>query len=281
MTRIASVAALAIAAAWSIVMVTPARAQVPSDLRNPQIDVAYIEPKTAALRPIYERLKKREVLEELRAFLAPLKLTKKLEIRTEECGDTRVAYKAGAPATICYEYVAAIENAAPEDWLPIGGQKFVRQYAVAGAFVHVALYEVALATFDILEIPVWGRDEYAADNAAGLIMLNFGRDVAYKTLIGTSWFLAQTSLSGAGPFGYARGADVGAQRFYNYLCLAYGADPQQFGFVKPLLQRRADNCRFEYASVRDAFLTTVMPHIDQDLLAKVKGREWLRPDDGK
>jgi hypothetical protein len=262
-------------------MATPAPAQIPTDLRNPQIDVAYVEPSTAALRPIYERLKKREVLEELRAFLAPLRLTSKLEIRTAECGAIRAPYKLGGPATICYEYIAAIENAAPEDWLPVGGQRFVRQYALTGAFVHVALTEVAHAAFETLEIPVWGREEYAADNAAGLIMLNFGRDVAYKTLIGTTWYLAQTSLTGAGAFTYARGADVGAQRFFNYLCLAYGADPQQFGFVKPLLQRRAENCRDEYQSVLDAFVATVMPHVDRELLAKVKAREWLKADDGK
>jgi hypothetical protein len=281
MTRIASVAILAIATAWPSIMVTSAQAQVPPDLRNPQIEVNYVEPKNPAYRPIYERLKKRQVLEELRAFLAPLKLTKKLEIRTDECGNIHARYKDGGPATICYEYVATIEAAAPDDWLPIGGFKFVRQYAVAGAFVHEALYEVSLASFDILQIPVWGRDEYAADNAAGIIMLNFGRDVAYKTLMGTSWFLAQTSMSGAGPFGYARGADVDAQRFYNYLCLAYGADPALFGFVRPLLQRRAQNCSGEYESVRAAFLMTVMPHIDQGLLEKVKAQKWLLPDDGK
>jgi hypothetical protein len=277
MTSIARVAAMAVAIGWS----TVAFAQAPSDLRNPQIDIAYAEPRSPAYRPIYERLKTREVLEELRAFLAPLRLPKKLEIRTAECGGLRTPYKEGGPATICYEYIAAIENAAPDDWLPIGGQRFVRQYALIGAFVHVALTEVALAAFDMLEIPVWGRDEYAADNAAGLIMLNFGRDVAYKTLIGTTWYLAQTSLSGVGSFTYARGADVGAQRFFNYLCLAYGADPQTFGFVKPLLQRRAENCADEYQSVLDAFKATVMPHVDQDLLAQVRAREWLRADDGK
>src|SRR2546430_7507423 len=35
---------------------------------NPQIDIAYVEPKNAAFRPIFEKLKKRQVLDELQAL---------------------------------------------------------------------------------------------------------------------------------------------------------------------------------------------------------------------
>jgi Putative metallopeptidase len=260
---------------------TPALAQFPSDLRNPQIEIAYVEPSDAAYRPIYERLKKRQVLEELQAFLAPLKLPKKLQVRTTQCGATSAPYKPGGPVTVCYEYIAMIERAAPETWVPIGRVAFVRQYAIAGGFIHVMLHEVALATFDILEIPVLGLEEHAADRVAGYIMLQFGKEVAYKTLIGTAWFLAQTSYTGMGEFSGAHGRDLDAQRFYNILCVAYGGDPTYFAFLKTELKNREANCQGEYQQLRYSFNKTFLPHIDRELLAKVRTAQWLKADDGK
>ncbi len=260
---------------------TQAMAQVPSDLRNPQIEIAYLEPSDGAYRPIYERLKKRQVLEELQAFLAPLKLPRALQVRTAQCGASSAPYKSGGPVTVCYEYLAMIERAAPETWVPIGRVAFVRQYAVAGAFIHVLLHEVALATFDILEIPVLGLEEHAADRVAGYIMLQFGKDVAYKTLMGTAWFLAQTSYSGTGEFSGAHGRDLDAQRFYNILCVAYGGDPTTFAFLKTELKNREANCQSEYQQLQNSFNKTFMPHVDRGLLAKVRTVQWLKGDDGK
>jgi hypothetical protein len=74
-----------------------------------------------------------------------------------------------------------------------------------------AARETARAVFDILEIPVWGREEHAADRTAGFIMFQFGDKIAYRTLVGTSWFLAQSSVAiggmPTGDFSYVRGLD--------------------------------------------------------------------------
>jgi hypothetical protein len=281
MKSVVSGAVLAFAMAWSALQSTPALAQIPPDLRNPQIAISYVEPRTAAYRPIYERLKKREVLEELRAFLAPLRLPKTLEVKTAECGAQSLPYKPGGAVTVCYEYIAMIERAAPVTWVPVGRVAFVRQYAIAGAFIHAMLHDVALATFDILEIPVLGLEEHAADRVAGYIMLQFGKDVAYKTLMGTAWFLAQTSYSGMGEFSHAHGRDLEAQRFYNLLCVAYGGDKTYFAFLKNELKERAANCEGEYLQLQYSFNKTFLPHIDRDLVAKVRAVQWLKADDGK
>ena len=88
--------------------------------------------------------------------------------------------------------------------------------------MHVVLHEMARAVFDVLEIPVWGREDHAADRVAGYIMFQFGEKVAYRTLVGTSWFLAQSgvAISGmpSGEFSYVRGVQGETlQRFYNTL----------------------------------------------------------------
>jgi putative metallopeptidase DUF4344 len=278
MKSIVSAAAMALVSAATLV---PGACAAQTDLRNPQIDIAYVEPKTEAYRPIYERLKKREVLEELRAFLAPLRLPKTLQVRTAECGATTSPYQPGGPVTVCYEYIAMIERAAPATWVPVGRVAFVRQYAIAGAFVHVTLREVAKATFDMLEIPVLGLEDHAADRVAGYIMLQFGKDVAYKTLMGTAWLLAQTSYSGMGEFSTAQGRDLDAQRFYNLLCVAYGGDKNTFAFLKNELKDRAQSCEYEYAQLQHSFNKTYMPHVDRDLMVKVRAIQWLKADDGK
>jgi hypothetical protein len=74
-----------------------------SGLRNPHIEIAYVEPTSAALRPIYDRLRKRMVLEQLQAFLAPLRLPKTLSIKADQCGALSVPYDASGPVRLCYE----------------------------------------------------------------------------------------------------------------------------------------------------------------------------------
>ncbi len=305
MKCIVSAAALVFAMAWTVIAGTaPALAQItttdrpggggggspqpgtlrPSDLPpNPQIEVAYVEPKNPAFRPIYDKLKKRRVLEDLRAFLSPLRLPGKLQVKVDQCGASGAHYKPGGPVVICYEEIDALEKAAPDVTLQIGGLPFTKEDALVGAFVHIVLHEVARAVFDILEIPVWGREEFAADRVAGFIMFQFGEKVAYRTLVGTSWFLAQSSvaISGlpTGDFSYVRGLEGGTfQRFYNTLCIALGGDPARYAFLtKTLPEGRAQGCRWEYVQLQRSFNDTFMQHVDRELLKKVQATDWLPP----
>jgi hypothetical protein len=254
---------------------------------NPQIDVAYVEPKDPKFRPIFDKLKKRQVLEELRSFLAPLKLPRKLTIKTDQCGSPGVHYKPGGTVTLCYEYVANLEQAAPDVKLQIGGQVFTKDDALIGSFVHLALSETARAVFDVLEIPVWGREEHAADRVAGFLMFQFGQKVAYRTLVGTSWFLSQSSvvITGlpTGDFNYVRGLDGDTlQRFYNMVCIAMGGDAATYDFLKKSLPKgRAENCRGEYLQLARSFNDTFMPYVDREAMKRVQATDWLAGPDGK
>src|SRR5258708_3059512 len=93
----------------------PAVAQAPAIPPNPQIEIAYVEPATPDYRPIYDRLKQRQVLEELRQLLSPLLLTRKVLVKIDQCGGTRSPYQPGGPVVICYEYIAKIESLAPAE----------------------------------------------------------------------------------------------------------------------------------------------------------------------
>ena len=282
-----------------------------------QISIVYEEPKKAELRPFYDKLQEMKVLETLQKFLSPLKFP--LTVKTAECGGPYAAYKPGGPVTICYEYVDLIESVLPGDkplkspdksnqnlFLGLGrvGQVLVsRDMATAGPFVEQALHEVAIAVFDKLEVPIWGRRDDAADYVAAFMMLQFGTDVARKTVYGTAYFLneldrlSRDRLKDENYLGDVR--PTLRQRYYNILCIAVGRDP--IGFSTFLAAGRAETTvdlpagraarcrgytsldserpgeRSDYEKVRQAFGDIILPELDQKLLKEVQGTKWL-PD---
>ena len=149
---------------------------------------------------------------------------------------------------------------------------------MVGAFVGVMLHEVGHAVFYMLDVPVFGREEDAADQIASFIVLQFNRDVARTVTRGLAYVW---SVLG-NPKEWAQYADehgTAAQRFYNTLCLAYGGEREWFkDFVDKgwLPKERADNCASEYQQVKYAFVKTILPFIDQDLMKKVQARDWLK-----
>jgi hypothetical protein len=297
--------------------VPPVLAQM-SKIINPQVEIEYIEPAASFLSrsefdSIYQWLRIRRPLDEMQQFLAPLHLPGKLKIQVDKCGADRRAYVPGGPVTICYELISKIEKIA--DQFSKNDPAF-RQIVVSGTFVQVALHEVAYAIFDILQVPIWGREDDAADKLAAFILLQFGEDVAQSTITGTinffKWSLAADPKKTWTGSAFADTASPEPQRFYNYLCMAYGADPITFDWVveptktgDPLLPwdragiiiiHNADkldpktnapmptyvpiySCQHEYEQVRNAFNLRIMPYVDPDLLLKVKAQQWFLPGD--
>jgi hypothetical protein len=258
---------------------TPTPGPVPA-IGNSQVDIAYLEPANPEFAPIRERLMRRRVLEQLQQFLSPLRLPRKLLVKVEQCNAPGARYQPGGAVTICYEYVAQIEKIAPRETTP---GSLPRDSMIAGAFVQSTLKEVALAVFDILEVPVWGREDDAADKLAGFIMVQFGKEVAQKVLIGAAWFFEASDRTWTGA-DFASVQSPEAQRFYNYLCIAFGADPTTFKFLVDnniLPAQRAQRCTFEFFQLRAAFLKTIMPHVDQAMLKQVQAATWLMLDEPK
>ena len=289
---VGALAMLSLAGQWAPV--------VAQDLQNSMVDIAYVEPSEPEYRSIYERLKQRQVLEELQQFLLPLRLLRKVLVQVEQCNKGTQRYAEGGPVTICYQYIHELEKFAekiPADVRTARGVS--REDAVVGGFVQVVLNGMSQAVFDILEVPVWGREEDAADKLAGFLMLQFGTDIARRLLNGAAFFFEASDRTWTGSdFADTRGTE--AQRFYNYLCVAYGGDPKAFkDFVESsgagtrpgqptelridlLPQHRAERCHKEYNDLQFAFNQTIMPFVDQDALHKVLARrDWLRSDDGK
>ena len=259
-----------------IVLAMPAIAQAPPELSNPQLEIAYVAPRNSALEPVRERLQKRHVLEQLKQFLAPLTLPRKLTVQFDQCGGPARAYKSPGPASICYELIDQIEKIA------VKAQPDMRETVLVGTVVQVVLHELAHGVFDAFKVPLWGREEDAADMLAAFIVLQFGEDVARRVVIGTAvfWELSGQAWNGSA---FASQGSPEAQRYFNYLCIAYGGAPKSFEFLvkaeegkKPILpEQRAQRCNREYHQFRKAFDLRIMPYVDPDLLVAIRSRPWL------
>jgi hypothetical protein len=280
-------AALSVAIFGAILLagqIGPAAAQgmATGGMQNAQVEIAYVQPSNRNYVPLYNALKNRAVLEEIKAFLAPLRLPRKLTVQTDQCGAAVRPYKPQGPVTICYEMLEQIQKVAA------GMEADKRASVAAGTFIQAALHEVAVGVLDILGVPVWGRADDAADRLAAFVLLHFGEDFALKTITATAIFFDASQKTWTGS-DFARADSPEQQRFYNYLCIAFGGAPKSFAFLvtasgndEPLLPKhRAARCRGEYEQVRKAYDLRIMPYVDPDMMIKVKAMDWLLPADVK
>jgi hypothetical protein len=264
-----------------------------------RIRIRYEPPKNPKHGELYERLRENQVLETIQEIFGPLRLPKPgLLIKTMGCdGMINSWYNNDDPGDpgptvhMCYELL--------ENIVKITGRDDVRPNvtqhdAIVGQFLFWTLHETGHAVFDIFHVPLFGREEDAADLFAAYIMLHFGRDQARRWVEGAAYtsdeFMADV------PWGkdYSSVHGLPLQRFYNLICLAYGADPATFADVTGdmanmmtkhgvLPKRRADDCNYEFQSFDRAFNAQIRPHIDLEMAKRVFDTAWFpkplrRPD---
>jgi hypothetical protein len=254
--------------------------------RTNRIRIEYEPPKDPAHQAIYELLKERQVLETLQRMFAPFRFPTDLTIKTLSCNGMVNSWyntdSSGPTVHMCYELLQDILKNMPEETSPTG---ITPHDAVVGQFLFWVLHELGHATFDLLQVPLFGREEDAADLFAGYILLQFGKEQAHRWVEGAAYaaheFMknykqnptVQRSLQA-----YSSVHGLPEQRYYNFLCLAYGADPVLFADVMEneyLPKRRADNCKYEYATFAYAFHRQISPHIDQQMARAVLDATWF------
>ncbi|UHC17075.1 DUF4344 domain-containing metallopeptidase [Methylobacterium currus] len=198
---------------------------------------------------IYRKVKKRRVLEGLREIAAGIRLPRSLTLRFSGCrGEADAWYEPRTrTVTVCYEYVRDVEDRVPEDTVRGGG---MRRDVVFGLIAQAFLHETGHALYDLLEVPVLGREEDAADQFAALVLLELPPAQARHVVDGIARLFR--SLAADEPLGTVLLADdhsLALQRLYSLLCLAYGADRHTFGDLVAsgaLPRPRADHCGAEY-----------------------------------
>jgi hypothetical protein len=274
--RRAAIAALLVATSLAPVAINSASA-APKAKPN-QIRYEYVAPKDPEHQAIHDQMKQGRALEHLQELLSPLRLPYPLMLKVAGCDGAVNAFYQDEVITVCYELLAAIVKNAPAQDLPVG---ISRADTIIGPALDVFLHETGHAVFNMLQIPVLGREEDAADQFSAYVMLRLSKEEARKMILGAAYHhsiqmpgteitISRRSFSGehATP----------AQRAFNVLCIAYGADKKLFADIVEkdfLPSRRAESCEYEYEDLAFAMTRLIGPHIDKVAAGKFH-EVWTR-----
>ncbi len=246
--------------------------------RANRVAVSYVPPKNPLHQAIFERLRAVRFLERLKTFLSPFRLPRTLQVKLAGCDGDANAWYEDDVITICYEYIDEIWKNAPEQVTEAGVAPID---ALVGPIFDTCLHEFGHALFEMLKIPVFGREEDAADQVAAYITLQLGKAEARRLIGGTANAYMTEAKAAAGALTLQQYANVHgtpAQRFFNLLCIAYGADPKLFGDLTAkgyLPAERAEGCEDEYKQAAFAYQTLIGPHVDPKRTKKVLDKIWL------
>jgi hypothetical protein len=223
-------------------------------------------------------------LEKVQQLFSPFRLPIDLTVRTVGCDGRSNAWYQRPAVSLCYEYLDEIWQSAPKETTAAG---VTPMDAVVGQFFYVVAHEFGHAMFDLLQVPSFGSAEEAADQFSTFMMLHMGKDDARRLVAGAAFSYRNSVQNSASIVPLQAFSDlhgIPAQRFFNLLCIAYGADPETFALVveeKFLPEARARNCKREYDEVAFAFRKLIVPHLDEDLAKQMLKKEWLPPESAK
>jgi hypothetical protein len=184
----------------------------------------FVPPAHAAFQPMYERMVELEnptVIGKLVSTLISLG-DLRVPISVEECGEVDAHY---VPSTqtikICYEFIANANRLAgkPEaEW-------FTLDRNAAAVLAFTALHEMGHALIDVLDLPIRGREEDAADQFAFLMLTNAGdADLVNRIMVAPAVFFHHHGVE-QDRTGGPSAVDVhspSAERAFEAVCLLYG-----------------------------------------------------------
>ncbi|MBK9088262.1 MAG: hypothetical protein IPL90_04110 [Holophagales bacterium] len=244
----------------------------------PPVRIEYLKPTDRAHQVLFEDMRDRRVLEQLAEVLAVVRLPRPLTLRFAGCDGTSNAWyePEDGSVTFCYEYLADLRKAA------VAGKpgRVTLQEAIDGPTVFVLLHETGHAVFDLLDVPILGREEDAADAFAAITLLRLGKGVALRMLRGAAWsYFHEAHSRKMDESDYADVHGLDSQRYYNILCMAYGSDPDYFAAaVKDgrLPPERAEGCVDEYLQAVFAMQKLVAPAVDRTAMERLRVKHSKR-----
>jgi hypothetical protein len=249
-------------------------------LKPDRLRLEYIAPQNPAHEHIYNRLREQRVLERLAEFAAPFLLPRDVLMKVEGCDGTVNAFYEDGEIKICYEYLEFIYQNTPRE--PVAGG-LRPEDAVVGPMVDLVLHEFGHALFDLLKIPLLGREEDAADLFSVYVQLRVGRDEARALILGIAFLgrkeIEESMAKSLELKDFAKEHGLPAQRYFNVLCLAYGFDRELFRDAVThwhLPEARGENCEDEYETFDHAYRTLIEPYVVAELFKSVQARKWLQ-----
>lgn len=219
--------------------------------------------------PALDEARAEQVFETLAENInAVFDLPRDLVLRVEDCGEANAYYDPENSAIlVCGELLPEFRDLA-------AAMEPDRDAALTLAYdnlMFTVYHELGHALVDILDLPITGREEDVADQAAVWLMLEtLDEGEGLQAVLGSADFFAAQSEAARGDdpaFWDSHGLD--AQRFHNILCWAWGFDPDQAAAAlgqdleRLLPEERRQYCAEEYARMHNSFLTLLGKHLRQ------------------
>src|SRR5262249_21381510 len=205
----------------------PTLAAAAAKSKTRQIAINYATPKNPDHEPGAALLRERRFLEKVQEILSPFRLPRTLNLVIEGCDGNANARYDGSGITFCYEFIAEVWKNAPTETTPEG---VTRTDAIVGSLYNIVFHEVGHALFDLLQVPVLGREADAVDTVSALLMLFIAKEEGLR-IIGGAAYMYNDHLKKDVLLKFSEFSDVHStpqQRFFNLLCIAYGANQEQF-----------------------------------------------------
>lgn len=219
------------------------------DLVWPQSFVAkYARSKTAQFDKYNQHIQRTRLLERIAADLSDVfSLPEQVILTVAECGQSNAYYNRQRRVIVmCYELIREITDGIKRDFASKSSQNEISA-SISGGINFILMHELGHALIHLLDLPVLGKEEDAADTIGAFFLLRAGEKAPFA-LAGAMWFFrAKTLFYTRAHFSDAH--SIGPQRQSNLACWAFGKDPQKYqyllrgGFLSP---QRAVKCAAEY-----------------------------------
>lgn len=208
----------------------------------------YGRPKSPDLYTFAVELRKIRVMENMAEVLSSaFSLPEQVALVMMECGQANAFYNRQQRAIIlCYEMVKHIALGIQKDFARVASPDESNS-ATGGAIGFILMHEVGHALIHLLDLPVLGREEDAADQISAFFMLNSDKGLAHS-VAGVLWSMRQNVLVYTRKH-FSDDHSLGPQRQSNIACWAFGKDPQKYQYLIQggfLTVARARRCGAEF-----------------------------------
>jgi Putative metallopeptidase len=211
----------------------------------------YDQIKSTKFAEFHQYLKKQQFMEQLADALSKgVKLrSERVTLTLSECGIQNAFYSPELKEiTLCHELLAQVSKGIERDFARIATAKEVSQ-AISGAILFILMHEVGHALIHLLNIPVLGREEDAADQISAYLLLSTPK--APQLLAGSLWFFKAKTIFYTRKH-FSDEHSLGPQRQSNLACWAVGKDRTKYKYLLQggfLTKQRSFRCEKEYTQL--------------------------------
>jgi hypothetical protein len=228
---------------------------------NGDFTVEHTTLRNSRYAELERKVKEEKLLENAAGELnRALILPEDIFVTAKDCGEANAQFDPNDQTlTICYELMERFAGLYRSD----GMSAAAADQKMFDAMRFVFLHEVGHALIYNYKLPIMGNEEDAADRCSSYINIEeLGEKGVKAVLAAADGFRIDSRGETRSKRDLADEHLLQEQRFYNSLCMIYGAKPDKYGYFVTdgyLPRERAERCPQEYNRVVDSWVNLLSP----------------------